>query len=211
MISFSKKLLFFTCLLMFSVALAKTTKKLQLIVAPNNPAFFLALNDGNGIIYGTGNPRVQGSYYVTNPFILPGGTVSKYQSDYLVDKHGNPINFDNDSIGTAYLMDVMLQTLDLITYPPVGTVIEMAQWQLQFKKECHDNLNSIFAMGFATMGILSVGTGQAAFEYDFGVTSGLGCNDNTHNNNFTAKVYLSANGQSTLIKIKFDKEIEYKD
>ena len=209
MITTSKKLLFVLCLVSPFIVIAKKTKKLQLISNPSDPALFFALNAGNGIQTNPGTPRPQGAYYVTNAFIFPGGTVSKNQSSYLVDKHGNQLDF-NDSLGTFYLKDTMLQTIDFMSLPAEGTVTETSEWQLLFNNKC-DGLNALFATGFAKLGIFTIGEGDAILEFIMTVIGGLGCNENVHHNNCTAKLYVAENGQSTLIKVKFDKEIEYKD
>jgi len=210
MITFSKKLLFVLCLVSPFIVIAKKTKKLQLIVNPFNPAYFFALNDGNGIQTNPGTPRPQGSYYITNAFIFPGGTVDKDQSSYLIDKHGNPIDF-NDSLGIAYLIETMLQAVDFGNPPAEGTVTETSQWQLQFNHDCDKTLNALFGTGYTTFNVFTIGEGKAALTFSATVVGGLGCNEDAHNNNFTGKVYIGENGQSSLIKIKFDKEIKYKD
>jgi hypothetical protein len=212
MFAFSKKLIFFSGLLMFSVVIAKKTKKLQLIVDPNNIAYFFALNAGNGIDHNPGAARVQGSYYITNAFIFPGGTVSKKQASFLVDKEGHPLNFNTDSIGVANLLESVVQTLDFsLPLPVENTLLGMIQWQLEFSHSCEGDLNSIFLTGFDTMGNFNIGEGKASFIFYGTIVGGLGCNKDDHHNNFTAKVYIGANGLSSLVKVKFDEEIEYKD
>jgi hypothetical protein len=208
MIKVSKKLMFLFCLITPLIVVAKKTKKLQLIVNPADPQYFFALNDGTGINHNPGTPRPQGSYYITNAFIFPGGTVSKNQSSYLVDKDGNPLDFENGSLGIFYTRETMLQTVDFGDLPAEGTVIETSDWQLQFSHAC-DGLNALFATGFSQLGIFTIGQGDVAFEFFMAVIGGLGCNENVHHNNCTGKVYIAENGQSSLIKIKFDEEIEY--
>jgi len=210
MITFSKKLLFVLCLVSPFIVIAKKTKKLQLIVDPSNPVYFFALNDGNGIQTNPGTPRPQGAYYVTNAFIFPGGTVDKDQSSYLVDKHGNQLNF-NDSLGIAYLIETMLQAVDFGNPPAEGTIIEASQWQLQFNHDCDKTLNALFGTGYTTFNVFTIGQGKAALTFSATVVGGLGCNEDAYGNNFTGKVYIGENGQSSLIKIKFDKEIKYRD
>jgi len=210
MIIFSKKLLFVLCLISPLVIIAKKTKKLQLIINPLNPAFFFALNDGNGIQTDPGSPRPQGSYYIMNAFIFPGGTVDKDQPSYLVDKHGNQLDF-NDSLGIAYLIETMLQSVDFGNPPAEGTITEASQWQLQFSHDCDKTLNALFSTGYATFNVLTIGEGKAVLTFSATVVGGLGCNEDMCCNNFTGKLYVTENGQSVLIKIKFDKEIKYRD
>lgn len=210
MTTWSKKLIFIFCLIVPFIIVTKETKKLQLIVVPENPQYFFALNDGTGINHNGGAPRPQGSYYVTNAFIFPGGTVSKHQSNFFVDKHGNPLDFENGTLGMFYIKDTMLQTVDFGNFPAEGTVTETSEWQLQFNEEC-DGINALFATGFAKTGIFTIGQGDAILEFFMALIGGLGCNENVHHNNCTAKVYVGENGETSLIKIKFDKEIEYKD
>src|SRR4030095_3731780 len=212
MIAFSKKLLFFMFLIVLpSIIIARKTKKLQLIVNPFDPSYFFALNAGNGIETNPGTPRPQGSYYVTNAFIFPGGTVDKDQASYLVDKHGNPIDFENDSLGMTFLIQTMLQSVDFGTPPAEGTITEASQWQLQVNHDCDKTRYALFGTGYTTFHVFTLWEGKAAITFSATVVGGLGCNEDAHNNNFTGKVYIGENGQSSLIKIKFEKEIKYKD
>jgi hypothetical protein len=214
MVNFSKKLLLLlVCLCMAPVAVAKKvkkTKKLQLLVVPSDPSFMFALNAGNGIITNPNTPRPQGSYYATTALIFPGGTVGKNQSDFSVDKHGNPINF-NDNLGVAYVKDTMIRGLVFTNVPPVGTLIEQAAWSFHFKHSC-DGGNDIYAMGLAKVGNFPAQSGKSIYDLAFGVTGGSGCNRTIDKNSFKAKVYLSQTGPVvSLVKVKFKKEIEYKN
>lgn len=180
MVNFSKKLLIFSCFFMFSVVIAKKhkihrTKKLQLLVIID-PSYIFALNAGNGISYDPGAPRPQGSYYVTNAYIFPGGTLSKDQTDFSIDKKGNPID-QNDSIGMAYILETMLQTVDFSTpvIPPKGTVVEDSEWRLNFKYPCRGE-NNIYAMGLGRMGTIPQQIGKPILDFSFGVTGASGCN-----------------------------------
>ncbi len=211
MIHISKKLLVALCLISPLLIIAKKTKKLELIVSPSDPSYFFALNAGSGIETNPGVLRPQGAYYLTNAFIFPGGTVDKNQASYLVDKHGNPLDFENDSLGMAFFIETMLQAVDFSNLPEEGTVIEASQMQLQFKQRCDGGSNAIFATGMVKLGDFSIGQGKSAFNFFMSINSGLGCNENDNPTTFTAKIYISQNGESSLIKIKFDKEIKYRD
>lgn len=210
MITCSKRLVFILCLIVPCVVVAKKSKNLQIIVNPADQRYFFVLNNGSGLSNGA-FPRAQGSYFITNGFIFPGGTVSKNQSSYLVDKNGNPLDFDNDSLGMLYVHETMLQTVDFGgELPAPGTVIETSQWHLLFNKKCDGKQNALFATGFAKMGIFTIGQGDVAFKFFMSLVGGLGCNSDVHNNTYVAKAYISENGQSTLIKIKFDQDIVYR-
>lgn len=181
MITFSKKLLAFSCLLIFSGVKAKKnkthrTKKIQLLVIVDEPDYIFALNDGNGISHDPGAPRPQGSYYITNAFIFPAGTVSKRQSDFSVDKKGNPIDA-NDNIGMAYFLETMLQTIDFATpiVPARGTIVEDSEWRFNFRYPCHGE-NNIYALGLGRMGIVPPQLGKPILDFSFGVLGASGCN-----------------------------------
>lgn len=218
----SKKGLIFSFVLLFSTAMAKThrTKKLQLLVLVEDPSYIFALNDGNGITHDGSAPRLQGSYYITNAFIFPGGTVSKHQSNFSVDKKGKPIKFD-DNLGVVYFLETMFQTVDFASsiIPEKGTVIEGGEWRFDFRYPCHGE-NNVFALGLGRMGTLPPQSGKPILECSFGVAGASGCNSDLsevitrcnnpciscdpckekpdcdkkvytiRGNNFTAKVYL---------------------
>lgn len=208
MLHFSKKLLLLACFFMVPVVIAKKTKKLQLFVVPSDPSYIFALNDGNGISTNPAGIRPQGSYYETNVFIFPGGTVSKSQTDFSIDKNGNPINL-NDNLGMAYFISTLLQTVDFSNTPPAGTLIEQSEFRFNFKNACN-GINNLYAMGFAAMGTFPPQTGKSIITAFGGVVGGSGCNQDNQNNSFTAEIYLAQTGSVvTLIEIKFDKEIEY--
>ena len=208
---FSKKLFLLTSLLAVSVVMAKKTKKIQILVAPGDSSYIFALNAaGAAIIYDSGAPRPQGSYYVTNGFIFPGGTVSKHQTDFSVDRHGNPINL-NDNLGMAYITETLLQDVDFGTPPAAGTVIEASQVIFDFKRSCDDH-NTLSAIGLTTFEMFPPQVGEAVLRMIADVVGGSGCNQDHSKNSFTSKTYLPQTGSmAALIQIEFDKEIEYKD
>jgi hypothetical protein len=191
MITIYKKLLLFSCVFMFSPVVAKKhTKKLQLLVVPGDASYIFALNDGTGITNDPGAPRPQGSYYETNAFIFPGGTIDKNQTDFSVDKHGNPINLA-ENIGMAYFIETMLQTVDFGSgmFPPVGVplnlldyvipatenLIEQSEMRLFFRYPCHGT-NVIYGMGFAAINMFPPVTGEPFINFSFGVVGASGCN-----------------------------------
>ena len=210
---FSKKVLLFSCLFLFSVVDAKKikkTKKLQALVIPNDSSYFFALNAGNGIDHNPGAVRPQGAYYETTALIFPGDTVNKKQTDYSVDRHGNSINA-NDSIGMLYFLEIMLQTLDFNNAPPSGTMIEQAEWRFNFNHSCYGG-NNIYANGFGAIKQFPPVAQKPIYKFHFGVTGASGCNKHGKCKSFKAKIYLPQSGSlvAALIEIKFDEEIEYK-
>src|SRR5436190_23739360 len=107
------------CLMMiFYVEAAKETKKLQIVVNPFGFSFFLNVGEG-GIITDQAAPRPAGSSFLISGLIFPSGTMSKNQSSFLVDKHGNPLTEEN-SLGRFQTFEKMLVDLipDMI---PAGT------------------------------------------------------------------------------------------
>jgi|GEM_PF-2486257 len=215
MFNFFKRSLLIVSLLIPSFLLTKDTEKtkeLQFIVNPADPNYFFVLNAGAGLV---NNPtmRPQGSYFITNAYVFPGGTFKKDQSNYLVDKHGHVIDFEDDSIGTFYTTETMVESLDFTdpgSFPAEGTLIELSDWQIVFKRHCKEGVNELFLEGSAIIdNEFSVGEGKAVFRFDLLVDGGLGCNEDMDNNSAVAKVYVSEGGQ-TLINVKFKKEIEYK-
>jgi hypothetical protein len=216
MVNFSKKLLLlFACLCITPVAIAKKikkTKKLQLLIVPNDPSFIFALNTGTGITTDPGASRPQGSYYEISALIFPGGTIGKNQTDYSVDKHGNPIDL-NDNIGIAYFLETMIQALDFSgPLPPMGTMIEQSEWRLNFKDSCNGT-NNIYTMGLAKVGHLPPQTGKEVYNLSGGVTGGSGCNRTIDKNSFKAKIYIPQTGSAVvaLVNVEFHDDIQYKD
>lgn len=213
MINFSKKLLVFSCLLMVTFAAAKKhkTHKLQLLVFPTDSSYIFALNAGNGIDYNPGAIRPQGSYYITNAFIFPGGTVSKHQTDFSVDKDGHPIVIGNN-VGQVYLMETMMQDLDFDNPPLAGTVIQMCRWNFLFNDSCGNLTNTMYTLGFNNVHMLPPQLGHAIIRGAMAVAGGTGCNAKQKDNSCEVKVYLAQTGPvAALIKVKFDKEVVYED
>ena len=205
MFSVSKKL-FLVCLFtVFSITAARFTRKLDLIVNIDDPAYFFVLNTGSELIPYPTVPRPQGSSFVTNAYIFPGGTVSKSQSSYLVDKNGDPLDF-SESLGMAYVFDKLVVDLDFEDLPPVGTLTDISEWQFVFKTDCHDKANILCAFGSGRSGIL--GAGEVLQYFVLPVVKGTGCN--ARDNSCTGKVYAALDG-SALIKITFDQDISYND
>jgi hypothetical protein len=194
------------CAMTLSLQAAKETHKLQVLFNPE--AFQFYLNAGDGITTNQGAPRPAGSYFLgVGGWILPAGTIHKSQTSYLVDHDGNTITED-DAIGFLDVFEKMLTTVDFSSFPAEGTTVELSEWTLIFKEECyHDEPNTIIGQGYAQTGVLEFGS--KIFTYTLAMTGGTGCND--HDNTMIAKAYLAPDGQSTLIKIKFTKEIKYND
>jgi hypothetical protein len=203
---FSKKMLFFSCLLMSSMMFAYRTRGLQLIVLPEDPSYIFALNDGTGITHNPGGFRPFGSYYVTNALIFPEGTVNKDQESYLVDKNDNEI-IEADSLGMAYFMETMLHDIDVQNMPASGIPSELSVLHLNFKHKCYGVQNRLYALGSAITGTMAPQT--AAFEFVFGVVGGAGCNENVHGTSFSAKVYVAPDGRSAIIELSFEEDIRY--
>lgn len=200
------------CAVAVSLHAAKSTHKLQVLANPAGPDFSYYLNDGTGITSDPSAPRPAGSYFMgTVGWILKGGTIHKSQESYLVDHDGNTITED-DALGHLHVFEKMLVDLDFSDFPAEGTKVELAEWTLTFKEDCyHDERNTIIGQGYSEAGILPTELGEYSklFTYILAMVGGTGCND--HDNTITAKAYLAPDGQSTLIKIKFTKEVKYND
>ena len=89
------------------------TKKLQILVNPDASSFIFSLNESNssGLVTDPTAERPVGSNYMTNGLILPGGTIDKNQTSYLVDRHNHTITA-NDSIGTWWNSSNMVESVD---------------------------------------------------------------------------------------------------
>lgn len=209
--NFSKKLFLLSCLLVVSVATAKKSKKLQLLVVPTDPSYFFVLNTGAGIVNNPGAIRPQGSYYLTTALIFPGDTVDKDATNYSFDKNGNPINFNNN-IGMAYFEEFMLQQVDFANPPALNSRIELSRIDLIFKNHCGSPINSLYGLGEARIGTFPVQPGVAIVNFEGGLSAGAGCNTKlADKNNYKAQVYLPQTGSVvSLIEIEFADDINYK-
>jgi hypothetical protein len=187
-------------MMMFFVEAAKETKKLQIAINPFDSTFFLNVGEG-GIITDPSAFRPAGSYSLLNGLMFPSGTMSKNQSSFTVDKHGNPLTEEN-SLGRFQSFDKTLVDLlpDMI---PAGAFVMMSEWGLYFKEECHDKPNNLFLFGASKMGTFAVN--EVFLSWALGVL-GTGCN--MENNSATATLYFAPDFTS-LIKIKFEEEIKY--
>src|SRR5690606_23435929 len=131
-------------------------------------------------------------------------TISKKQTSYLVDKHGHTLT-EHKSIGTVQFYETMVEDLDFNNFPAKGTFLEVSQWSIHFKHECDKEANNIYAIGSGYAG--EVDPGSALFKFILGMVGGTGCN--AKDNSISAKTYLAPDGMSSLIKVKFEKEIKY--
>jgi len=203
--SIKKISLILACVTMIiSLNAVTKTKKLQVMINPMGSDFMFYLNAGAGLVTNPSATRPAGSYVLFGAPLFPGGTMSKNQSSFLVDRHGNPLSVA-DSIGWWQAFEKMLVTVDNSNLPPSGTRIMMSEWALFFNKECHDKQNSIFLLGSADIKTLAFN--EVFIEWILSVVSGLGCNDDI-DGSATAKLYVAPDGTS-LIKIKFTEEVKY--
>jgi len=196
------------CLMVMSHVSASTkSKKLQVLINFSDPvAFMFALSTGTGITDDVTATRPFGSYSLANGWILPGGTINKNQTSYLVDKHGNPITIA-DSVGRFETSAKMLAEIDFSAFPAEGTIVEMTDWGLYFNKKCDSETNLIMASGFGKAGTLV--SGDSSFSWVMNALEGSGCNKS--HNSLSAKMYTSGDGLSSLIEIKFHDDIKYED
>lgn len=198
----SLSVLFLTMTVVF-VDAAKSTKKLQVMLNPQGPDFTFYLNAGNGIVANPSTNRPAGSYALVSGLLFPGGTMSKNQSSFLVDKNGHLLSAAN-SLGRWQTFEKTLTDINLNNLPSAGTLIMMSEWGLYFNSECHEKPNNIYLLGSSTMGNLMFN--EVFLNWTLGMVGGTGCN--AHNNTATAKLYIASDGTS-LIKIKFVEDVKY--
>jgi len=212
MINSKKMVLLVACLFMVSVADAKIkkTKKLQGLVIPSDPSYFFALNDGTGIQTNPGANRPLGAYYITSLLLFPGNTIDVDQVDYSVDKHGNPINPD-DNIGIVYVLEHMVQTVDFNNPPASGTIVETSEATFVFNHTCYGE-NIITCNGISKIKTFPPQPAMPIFKIYSAVTGASGCNEDRTENKFKAKIYVAQSGLlvNALVNFEFDEEIEYK-
>jgi hypothetical protein len=180
------------------------TKKLQIVVNPQVASFAMNVGDG-GFVTDLFATRPFGATYLLNGIILPGGTVSKKQSSYLVDKHHHSVT--SKSIGTWWCYGQVLEDLDFSNLTPlIGEVVELITWSFLFDKHCDGEDNDLYSNGKTKIKVNSLD--QTSFAELMCLTVGTGCNVDPDGNNYTAVIYFDENFVQ-LIKIKFNEDIEY--
>jgi hypothetical protein len=188
-------------LVAFSLNATKESKKLQILINPADPTFSYTLFNGSAILINDLSAvRPIGGYYYLNGLILPGGTISKNQASFAVDKHGNPITAA-DSLGLWECIGKVLQTLDFSDIPAEGTLVEAIEWDFYFDEDCHNYPNIMTSLGKTV-----TGSGFPAFTTAMAMVGGTRCNKN--NNHYTSKIYISQTGQF-LIKMTFQDDVKY--
>ena len=188
-------------LVAFSLNASIATKELQILINPADPTFQYSLNIGGSIVHNFLAVRPAGSYYYLNGLILPGGTISKKQSTFTVDKHGNPITAA-DSLGFWECIGNVLVDEDLSSLPSEGTLAETIRWDYYFNEDCHDYPNVMTSFGKAVVGVVEPAV--PAFLISAAMI-GTRCNKNP--NHYTAKIYISSD--SLLIKLTFQDNVRY--
>jgi len=194
------------------------THKIQIVLNIADPSMFsYVLNTGclqdSGctFVYNFFATRALGTYNLVTGQIYPGGTVSKKQNTYTVDKHGHQLTAKN-SIGVWECAGDEVDNLNWFAFPPKPTRFEIANWDFYFKKNCYKKVNSLYSRGEVISGTFNPAKHKVAVNGSFVVTNGSGCNEGAHGN-YTAKLYVAPlsiidpTNASVLIKIKFDEPI----
>ena len=207
---FSKKLLLLACLMISPLAMAKKTRKIQLLAFPENT---FEMNAGDGISTDGTAPRPAGATVVASYLIFPGGTVSKHQTDFSVNRHGKVLR-PQDNIGTMYVVATMIADLDFDNPPAPTTRLANAQYVFRFKKKCEGGSdtsdNYVFATGQEIAGVLPSEVGVADLKLVAAATGGTGCNQYQIGNGFVGHGYAAQTGDvSTLIQLEFENDIVY--
>jgi len=212
-----KCMLFILGLVSVASVAAHTYKshKVQIILAPMSqllsPMYsFWALNTvAGGISYDFSAVRTIGSSVIATGLIYPKGTVNKYQADYTVDHHGNPLNPAN-SLGGWVAEEAIVTEYDLVSnFPANGTRLSVDNWSFFFNdSEDQDNL---YAVGRVKASVLGESNGSIVQYGKLDVNGGTGefKEESSRPRMVDANFYLSTAG-NMLIKVKFDKEIEVK-
>lgn len=191
------------------MAMAKKTKKLNLLVWPTDPSYVYTMNAGTGIVTNPAAIRPAGSTVVATFLIFPGGTVSKHQADFSLDRNGKAIN-PNNNIGIAYLVEDMISTFDPATPPASTTRLAEFRLDIRFKKSC-DGDDYVFSLGQHIAGTLPAEVGVAVGKMVAAVAGGTGCNQYQIGNGFVAHAFQSTTGAvPTLIQVEFANDVEYR-
>jgi hypothetical protein len=207
---FSKKLLLLACLMIAPLAMAKKTKKIQLLVFPDST---FEMNAGDGISTDDTAIRPAGATVVSSFLIFPGGTVSKHQTDFSVDRNGKVLR-PQDNIGMMYMNETMIAELDFDTPPVKSTRLSNVNYAFRFKKQCQNASNTgddyVFASGQNIAGVLPAEVGVAVLKLVAAVSGGTGCNQYQVGNGFVAHAYSAVTGTvPTLIQLEFDNDVQY--
>ncbi len=192
------------------------THKLQIVLNPADPEFDYILN--TGCLQGDTDCVFLTDFFATRPDgssnhvraeIYPGGTVSKKQNDYTVNKHGKPLT-NNNSIGTWECNGNGTREHIWMDMPDTPTLFEIADWDLFFKYACPDDkMNILFTRVSAFSGTFDPAHFKVATSGTAGVLNGTGCNEGAHGN-YTFKLYIAPDFETkpaVLIKLKFDQPI----
>lgn len=186
---------------------------IQVLINQGDPNFNYTLFNGDGIeCCNILLPRTNGGYYYLNGYIYPKGTVNpKNQSNFALDKDGNPLNEAN-SFGTfrciaQFLTDVTFDE----NFPSEGTVLEDLRWDFYFCNDCdghdgHHGVNNMTAFGQLMAGIL--GANEIIFSAEGLSMVATECNKH-YNYIEKAKVYWNGDTETPqfLIKIRFRDKI----
>lgn len=204
---FFKKNALIALALVFALSLdAKKTKKIQVLVNPDDSAFLFYGNNGGGSI-GTNvfAPRTAGGYYYLNGMIYPGGTI---------DREDDCFSTSEDTIGEFFCVANLISDLTFDgNFPAQGTLVEDVRWDFYFNEECDDQANNIIAFGKVLAGVFQ--PNSVGFSGEGMPVIGSKCNDD-ENHIKSAKAYFNnfsvcTAGPQILIEIEFEDKIEYKD
>lgn len=150
--------------------------------------------------------RDLGSYYVAKGLLYPKSTV-RYQTDYGVDKHGNPLDASK-SLGSWFATDFVMIAFNWSNnFPAAGTLLTEGTWSYFFNdSEEKDNLYSV---GRQKANEPGASNGYPAQYGRFDVNGGSGkyAEHGIRPNVVKTIWYLSTAG-NVLIKVEFDKEVE---
>lgn len=203
---FKKNALIAIALILVASIEAKKTKKIQVLVNPNDNAFLFYGNNGEGSI-GTNvfAARVAGGYYYLNGQIYPEGTIDHTDNCFFTDE---------DSIGEFFCVANLLSDLSFNEFfPAEGTIVEDVRWDFYFNENCEGQANNLVAFGKVLAGQFV--PGAIGFSGTGMPVIGTKCNDD-ENHIKSAKAYFNnfascEAAPQILIEIEFEDKIEYKD
>lgn len=210
-----KKNLFFAVALVSAISLNANhhSHHIQVLINQADPNFNYTLVNGGTVDSGDLlAAQTNGGYFYLNGYIYPKGTIKQSQSNYAVDRKGNPLTAANSFGSFLWTGNLISDVTFNSSFPTSGTLVEALRWDFNFNKPCGSHCNpkdnNMIAFGQLQAGVMSAN--NALFLASGMPVISTECNEN--GNVITeAKVYWngSTSNPQYLIKITFQNKVEF--